>query len=377
MQLTLDDYRIADSQDILTPALVVYPRFVDGNIDATLRVMGGDPNRWRPHIKTAKMPWVIERLIARGVTHFKCATTRELLVACETGAADVLLAYPVVGPNARRVIEIAERYRHTRVSVLVENEAQVEAWRGRAVGVFIDVNPGMDRTGIEQAEMEPILALARAAGDQFRGIHYYDGHVTAPEPVERERQAHAGYDRLMELVDAIRQTDAPLREVITSGTPAFPHAMTYPAFDGESFFHRASPGTVVFNDMSSLAQMPEQYGYRPAALVVATVVSHPTERRITCDAGHKSVSADAGVPTCAVIGWPNLEPRKPSEEHLPIDVLSGQTPEIGGLVYLVPRHVCPTVNNFDEALFVRDGRVERVEPVAARGHEAALALQMA
>jgi D-serine deaminase-like pyridoxal phosphate-dependent protein len=375
MQLALDDYRIANSRDILTPALVVYPRFVDANIEATLRVMGGDPNRWRPHIKTAKMPWVIERLIARGVTHFKCATTRELLVACQSGAADVLIAYPVVGANARRVIEIAESFPNTRVSVLVENRAQSEAWRGHPVGIFIDVNPGMDRTGIGQTDLEPILALALGAGSQFRGIHYYDGHITAPDPTERERQAHAGYDRLMEVVDAIRQTGAPLHEVITSGTPAFPHAMTYPAFDGEAFFHRASPGTVVFNDMSSLVQMPEQYGYRPAALVVTTVVSHPTEHRITCNAGHKSVSADAGVPTCAVVGWPGLEPQKPSEEHLPLAVRSGPMPEIGELLYLLPRHVCPTVNNFDEALFVREGRVESVEPVAARGHEAALAYQ--
>jgi D-serine deaminase-like pyridoxal phosphate-dependent protein len=161
-------------------------------------------------------------------------------------------------------------------------------------------------------------------------------------------------------------------EVITSGTPAFPCAMTFAGFEGAAFVHRASPGTVVFNDMSSLTQMPEQFGYRAAAVVVATVVSHPLERRITCNAGHKAVSADAGVPTCAVIGWPDLTPLKPSEEHLPIDVMAGEVPAIGGCLYLLPRHVCPSVNLFDEALMVRDGRVESVEPVAARGHERAL-----
>ena len=133
--LNLDDYKLHEEDRILTPALLVYPAFVDANIAATLGVMGGDANRWRPHLKTAKMPWVIRRLIEYGVSHFKCATTRELLVACECGARDVLIAYPVVGANARRVIEIAERHNGVQVSVLVENEAQARGWIGKPVSV--------------------------------------------------------------------------------------------------------------------------------------------------------------------------------------------------------------------------------------------------
>jgi hypothetical protein len=87
--------------------------------------------------------------------------------------------------------------------------------------------------------------------------------------------------------------------------------------------------------------------------VLSTVVSHPATSRITCDAGHKTVSADSGVPTCAVIGHAGLIPARPSEEHLPIDVTQAASiPGIGETVYLVPRHVCPTVNNFDHAIIV-------------------------
>jgi D-serine deaminase-like pyridoxal phosphate-dependent protein len=365
---TLDAYRLTHEDSPLTPALAIYPELVDANIQATLTLMGGDGNRWRPHIKTAKMPWVIRRLIACGVRQFKCATTLELRVACECGAADVLIAYPVVGSGARRVIEIAGAHPETSVSVLIENLGQLEAWRGAPVGIFVDVNAGMDRTGIDQSRVKEIAALARAAGGQFRGLHYYDGHHTEPDLREREKQAHAGYARLVEIVKGL---GLPVEEVITSGTPSFPYAMTFPGFAAGGFVHRASPGTVIFNDMSSLAQLPEAFGYQPAALVLATVVSQPLARRITCNAGHKSVSADAGVPTCAVIGWPGLNPLKPSEEHLPIDVVDGAVPRIGELLYLLPRHVCPTVNLFDEALMVRRGEVESVEPIAARGHEPA------
>ena len=136
--------------------------------------------------------------------------------------------------------------------------------------------------------------------------------------------------------------------------------------------HRTSPGTVVYSDATSITQLPSEWGYQPAAVVVSTVVSHPKAKYLTCDAGHKAVSADAGIPTCAVAGRPDLTPLKPSEEHLPIEVKGGERPEIGEALYLVPRHVCPTVNNFDDALMVSGNRVIGMERVTARGHEAPL-----
>jgi D-serine deaminase-like pyridoxal phosphate-dependent protein len=105
----------------------------------------------------------------------------------------------------------------------------------------------------------------------------------------------------------------------------------------------------------------------PAALVLSTIVSHPRVARITCDAGHKTVSADAGVPTCEVVGHTNWIPSKPSEEHLPIDVSGGPMPAIGSQLLLLPKHICPTVNNFDEALFVQNGQIVKTVPVTARG----------
>jgi D-serine deaminase-like pyridoxal phosphate-dependent protein len=103
------------------------------------------------------------------------------------------------------------------------------------------------------------------------------------------------------------------------------------------------------------------------------VVSHPRAGIVTCDAGHKTVSADAGVPTCVVVGHPELTPLTPSEEHLPLAVAEGAAgPQIGDALFLLPRHICTTVNNFDDALLVRNGKVEGVEKVSARGREAPL-----
>ena len=365
----MTSYQIENVEALLTPALVIYPEIVDQNIAATLRLLGGDPNRWRPHLKTAKLGYIMKRLVSQGIVNAKCSTTVELAAACEAGMKDVLLAYAVVGPNARRVLQLADQYPNVRISVLVENVEQIAVWSGSRIGIFVDVNPGMDRTGISQDGIAEIIDVVRAAGSQFRGLHYYDGHMSAASLEEREKLAHKGYDRLMEIVMAVERAGFPIEEVITSGTPAFPFAANYAPFKEGKFVHRASPGTVVYSDATSIKQLPTEWGYQPAALVVSTVVSHPKPNVITCDAGHKSVSADAGVPTCTVAGRADMIPLKPSEEHLPIEISSGAVPVIGELLYLIPRHVCPTVNNFDDAVIVENGRAVGVEHVTARGHE--------
>jgi D-serine deaminase-like pyridoxal phosphate-dependent protein len=362
-------YRIDNVEALLTPALVIYPEIVDQNIAATLRLLGGDANRWRPHLKTAKLGFIMRKLVSEGVVNAKCSTTVELAAACESGMKDVLLAYAVVGANARRVKQVVEQYPNVRISVLVENVEQVAAWKGTRIGIFVDVNPGMDRTGISQDEIDGIIGVVRAAGSQFRGLHYYDGHMSAASLEEREKLAHKGYDRLIEIAMAVEGAGFPIEEVITSGTPAFPCAASYLPFKSGHFVHRTSPGTVVYSDATSIKQLPAEWGYQPAALVVSTVVSHPKSNVVTCDAGHKSVSADAGIPTCSVAGREDMIPLKPSEEHLPIEISSGAIPAIGELLYLIPRHVCPTVNNFDDAVIVENGRAVGIEHVTARGHE--------
>ncbi|HTW32414.1 MAG TPA: D-TA family PLP-dependent enzyme [Candidatus Sulfotelmatobacter sp.] len=369
-------YRVSGIEDVITPALVMYPELIAGNIDCTLKLLDGEADRWRVHIKTAKSAYTLRMLLERGVNNFKCATTLELLMACESGAADVLLAYPVVGANARRVQEIARQFPGTRISVLAENDEQVRQWHGGRAGIFLDINPGMNRTGIEQSQGEKIISTARAvvdAGLEFRGLHYYDGQYGGLAESERTKAAHRGYDRLMEIVRDLERSGLHVSEVITAGTPTFPCSLGYQTFREGNFEHRVSPGTVVYCDAMSLRELPEGYGYWPAVLVVARVVSRPRFGVVTCDAGHKAVSADAGVPTCVVVGHPELTPLSPSEEHLPIAAQEGAAgPEIGEVLYLLPRHICPTVNNFDSALLVRDGEIESVESVSARGHESPL-----
>jgi D-serine deaminase-like pyridoxal phosphate-dependent protein len=353
-----------------TPSLLIYTEMIEANISAALRMMNGNASRWRPHLKTAKLGYTMRRLVARGVKNAKCATTLELVAAIESGMEDVVIAFPLMGPNAARARKIAAAHPERRISTLVEGVDQLDEWRASAVGVFVDLNPGMDRTGMAEDHFEEVRGVidqVQKAGLRFCGLHHYDGHIKNTDP-SAAGVAWEGYSRLVELIAYLKRSGIEVKEVITSGTPAMPHALNFAPFREREFVHRVSPGTIVYNDRSSLKELPD-YGFVPAALVLSTVVSRPLESRVTCDAGHKAVSADAGLPTCDVMGWPGLMGLKPSEEHLPIEVRSGDTPSRGELLYLLPAHVCPTVNNFDKAVLVRGGKVEGVVPVTARGHE--------
>lgn len=363
-----DLYRFEGEENILTPALVIYPELVQNNIQTTLRLCKV-ADRWRPHVKTAKLSFVMNMLVQNGVHHFKAATTLELLTLCKLGAHDVLLAHPAVGAKRKRLAQLAAEFPNTRISVLVESVADALDWREGPVGIFLDVNPGMERTGVPISQLYDIL-FAIGFLPHFRGVHYYEGHINTENFSARTRVAHAGYAELMTVLEKAGHDGIVIPELVTSGTATFCCALAYPGFANASFIHRVSPGTLVYCDLSSLQLLPSTADYVPAALVLSTIISNPGPSRITCDAGHKTVSADAGVPTCAVIGQPALHPQTPSEEHLPIVVDGSELPNIGTQLLLLPRHICPSVNNFDHAILAVSQRVQAVELVTARGRDA-------
>jgi D-serine deaminase-like pyridoxal phosphate-dependent protein len=366
-------YQLVDAEAVMTPALIIYSDIVEANIRNTIRLLGGDVNRWRPHVKTAKLAMTMKLMMHEGVKQFKCATSLELLTLCDSGAQDVLLAYTALGPNAVRMREIADRYPGVALSALIDDEENLHAWKDSRVGLFLDMNSGMDRTGMPLDGIEKVVRLIAAMekyGIPFRGLHCYEGHLAGLDMPERAQRSHGIYDQLLRLAQDLKMRGITVPELVTSGTPTFPCALNYERWPDCGFLWRVSPGTVVYCDASSLAQLPPDSGYSPAVVILARIVSKPSASLITCDAGHKTLSVDRGVPNCVVSGHPEAQPLGPSEEHLPIKMLlGGSVPSLGEVLYLIPRHVCPTVNNFDHALIATEGRIAGVQRVTARGRE--------
>src|SRR5882757_7058063 len=177
-------YRIDTPDQLDSPALVVYPQRVKANIQLAVE-MAGDPARLRPHSKTHKSPDVTRLLLEAGITKFKCATIAEAEVLAIADARDILLAYQPVGPKLQRFISLFRKYPATKFSCLTDNEAALKTMgaafssAGLTIPVYLDLNIGMNRTGIlPGAEAFQLYrAAAATTGVTPIGLHAYDGHI--------------------------------------------------------------------------------------------------------------------------------------------------------------------------------------------------------
>src|SRR5215471_3230089 len=176
-------YLIADTSSIYTPALIFYKDIIHRNIDQAIAVAGG-VERLRPHVKTHKTREIVRMQLDAGIRKHKCATIAEAEMLAECGAPDILLAYPMVGPNCGRFARLVAEYPHSAFSVLVDHPAAVrslaEAMSGtsRTADVLLDVDSGQHRTGIAPGAEALALyeLLARLPGLRPGGLHIYDGH---------------------------------------------------------------------------------------------------------------------------------------------------------------------------------------------------------
>jgi D-serine deaminase-like pyridoxal phosphate-dependent protein len=359
--------------ELLTPALVIDLDALAHNLAATIERVG-DPARWRPHLKTAKQAVVIEAMLAAGLRHFKVATPEELKLALSCARAhadvDVLFAYPASRATLGAVLELMSTS-EARVRLLVDSPTHLVelAAAASALGrraplpIMLDVDLGMQRTGtapeLWQAKLSAIPAPL-----ELTGVHGYDGHLRWDQRAE----AHAGYDRLCELAAALAsRMPSELAAVETSGTHSYAHALAHAGLREGSWVHRVSPGTVVLSDLRS-HEAAADIGLRQAAFVATRVIS-VGPGRVTCDAGSKAITPDGAPPTCAVLDHPELTPQRASEEHLPCLVApEAPAPALGELLWLIPDHVCTTVNLHREAVWLRGGRFAGFGPIAAAGH---------
>ena len=366
MILPFSWYAIKDVSRLDTPALVVYPAGVRKNISLAIAMAGG-PGHLRPHVKTHKSPDATKLLMEAGIKKFKCATIAEAEMLAIVGAEDVLLAYQPVGPKVNRLVELIKKYPATLFSCLIDSPKAAAAMAaefasaGLNVPVFIDVDPGMNRTGI--AVGTGIGELHKDAlqmtGITPVGLHVYDGHIRDIDINERMQKCNEAF----RWVEAARKSlgrisgASPLT-VVAGGSPTFPIHCLRPDV-------QYSPGTFIYWDKGYNDNCPEQ-GFSPAALVITRVISVQGPR-ITLDLGHKSIAAENPLDRrVAFLNSPIRAASKKnppvfisqSEEHLVMEARpAGHGFQVGDVLYGVPYHICPTVALYERAYTVEDGVV--------------------
>jgi D-threonine aldolase len=355
-------YEIENIDQLDTPALVVYPERVRENIRLAIE-MTGSPDRLRPHVKTHKSPAVTRLMLEAGIRRFKCATIAEAEMLAGEGAPDVLLAYQPIGPKAARLATLIRTFPATSFSCLIDNihaaeaMAQVFAATGLDVPVSLDINVGMDRTGIAPgpAALDLYRAAQRMGGITPVGLHAYDGHIRDADPALRKQKCDEAFAGVLGLQAVIAELAAGDRvagvTIIAGGSPTFPiHASRPPHI-------QCSPGTFVYWDKGYGDQFPDQ-PFSSAALVVARVISLRSGTRLCLDLGHKSVAAENDIThRVFFLNGPELRAVGQSEEHLVVEAPEGHSYGIGDIFYGVPFHVCPTVALYERAMTIEAGRL--------------------
>lgn len=361
-------YHVENEAEIASPALLLYRDRIEHNLAKMLEIAGG-PERLRPHVKTHKLGQLVQRQVELGITKFKCSTIAEVEMTADSGAKDILLAMPCVGINAHRLALLAVKYPAISFSTIADDEETVSMLAAAAqqhrvtLGVFLELDCGMGRTGILPGEKAKFIAhsIKEAPLLHFAGLHAYDGHIHDADLEIRRANCEASYVPILAFRKELEGEGLIGKEFVAGGSPTFAIHAQHPD-------RTLSPGTTVLWDFGYADKHPD-LPFLPAAVLLTRVISKPLHDRITVDLGHKSVAAENPHPRVRFEELPEALVIMQSEEHLVLNVDQPEGFLIGEALHGIPRHVCPTVALHGEAVIIDNMQATERWPIVARNRK--------
>jgi len=357
--------------DLDTPAALVDLDRLERNIRNWQSSIEDQAVKFRPHVKTHKVPEIARMQMRAGASGIVCAKVSEAEPFADAGINDICVAYPVFGEAKwQRVAELAKR---VRLTVNCDSEeaarglSQAASKAGVTIHVQIDVDTGLHRGGIPFEDLETSKRLAAALQSlpaiDFEGITTHRSLDAAHNKAPREAGQEEGR-MMVEIAKELRNSGFEVREVTAGSTPTGRGAAEI------SEITEVRAGTYIFNDLMQLGWGSAKED-ELALSILCTVVSHPVADRLTIDAGSKTFSGDkpqgtAGtLPTIVRAVDRKIFVERMTEEHGMARV--EEPVKLGEKIRFFPYHVCPCVNLNDQLVGFRGERVEVVWPVRARG----------
>jgi len=350
-------------EDLETPCLILDMDALDHNMDVMADYYEGRDSKLRPHSKNHKTPALAHRQIRRGGTigGVCSAKVSEAEVMVHGGIPSVFVTSEVASTiKIDRLCTLAQQ-----AEILVscdnaenaKNLSKAAAARSVDLGVVIELETGLRRCGVQ--EMEQGVALAKTIdalpGLNFKGIM---SHQTIPEMTEREDRVTEGYRVIKNVIDlrnAIESAGIPVEIVSTGETWSYDVA-------GEI------PGVTEVQGGSYLV-METGYSYMTefqySGKVLTTVISTPRPGVAIADAGQKAVSTLRAMPE--VEGFPGVTVESMDPDHAILHLDDGVQLTPGDQLLLIPSQQDATVSRWDRFIGVRDGKVEVVWDIQARG----------
>lgn len=352
--------------EIDSPSLVLYKNRLLSNLELMLDLVDNKPERLMPHIKTNKMPKVLEYYVSHGIKKFKSSTISEAEIAASAGAESVLIAHQLVGPKVNRFGSLIQHFPKTHFYTIIDNIEALKDLNNEAVkrnaiiGFYIDINNGMNRSGVELGQRldDILLQINSFKSLNFKGLHVYDGHFRDMSFDIRKRKIENAFSDVEALFIRLQKT-FPDIQLISGGTPSFTSHL-------ENDNRICSPGTCIFWDFGYHEKLTEQE-FQFAVLVIARVISKPTKGIVTIDLGHKAIAAENPINNrVRFLNLDNYILLSQSEEHGVLQVEDDSNLKVGDVLYGVPYHICPTVNLYDEISLIENGNKTDTWQITAR-----------
>lgn len=355
--------------EIDTPALLLDLDRFERNARRVHDYLAARGVAWRPHSKAHKSPEIARRQLEMGAIGVTCAKVGEAEVMVDGGVRSILIANELPArPKLDRVARLQERAEVlvcADAPIHVELAAAAAAAAGVEIPMLVEIDVGMMRAGTRPGEPARELArlIDRTAGVRFAGVMGYEGHILTNWPLEaKESGARESIGRLVDTVRLLERDGLDVGIVSCGGSGSF---VASAAIAGVT---EIQAGGLCLMDLFYADECHLlELGYEFALTVVTTVTSRPTPDRAIVDAGFKTLSTRVGVPPRPV-DRPGLTVRALDAEHGILDVEVGAADvAIGDRIFLIPDYSDSTTFLHSAFLGIRDGRVESVIPLAARG----------
>lgn len=356
-------YTLKDPSSIFTPAILVYPERIKENIRRMI-ALASDASRLRPHVKTHKMGEIVRFQVEQGITKFKCATLSELEMAAQNGGENILLSYPLLGPDIEKYIEIVQLFPYIKFAVTVDAfdacaELTIAAIQNNlCLDVFIDIDNGMHRTGASPEEAFDLATKINISEWlNLKGFHIYDGHIHISNFDTRKANCDKDFEAVNTLVQKLKENKIDAGELACGGTFTFPiHA--------EHSSRTLCPGTPLLWDAGYEKNIPD-LDFLNAAVLVGRVISKPNNT-ICFDLGHKAMAAEMVQPRVQFLDLKINSIENQSEEHLVVNTPNAKELNLGDLIYALPKHICPTIALHEQVYVVEENKVINNWEVVAR-----------
>lgn len=357
-------------EHVATPALIIELDSFERNVAQLRTFITENDVRHRAHAKTHKSADIaLFQIEHGGACGICCQKVSEAEALVAEGVGDVLISNQVV--DASKIDRLARLAHDARVLVCVDDLANVDDLSAAAlthdatVECLVEIDCGAGRCGVEWGA--PVVALARkiarADGLRFSGLQAYQG---AAQHVREFAERKAKIDAALEQVSVtIEMLDA---EGITCEIVGGAGTGTY-YFEGASdVYNELQCGSYIFMD-ADYQRVQDEHGlsiseFENSLFIYTSIMSKAKSDIAVCDAGLKAQSVDSGLPV--IFGRDDVEYVKCSDEHGVITD-PGDALSLNEKLKLIPGHCDPTCNLYDWYVGIRNGTVECLWPVTARG----------